>query len=165
MATIEDRERLAADMLGADYVAIQRDRYLTFWVGEREYGIALSAVLEIRGMEPLPEPVAVSGGTLDLVDLRGAMVPLVDLRQRFGCVPSGNAGQESLVFVQLDGETAALAVDSVGEVVEIPGELISAPDVSNSRETGNLVSGERRLGGSVTAILDLERLLTIRARD
>jgi purine-binding chemotaxis protein CheW len=165
MATIEDRKRLAADMLSADYIATQRDRYLTFWVGGREYGIALCAVLEIRGLEPLTEPLSVSTEAAGVVDLRGAMVPVIDLRQRFGGDPLRCDGQESLIFVQVSSAAAGLVVDAVGEVVEIPGDLISAPDASMSSEAEHFVSGERRLGESVTAILDLERLLPAESRD
>ncbi len=159
MATIEDRERLAADMLGADYVATQRDRYLTFWVGGREYGVALGTVLEIRGLEPQPEPAVARCAAPDMVDLRGTMVPAVDLRRCFSCEPVRGQGPESLVFVQVNGAVAGLVVDSVGEVVEIPGDLISVPAAATSSGTGDFLSGERRLGESITAILDLEQLL------
>ena len=151
--------QLAAEEITADYIATQQDRYLTFLVAGREYGVGLRWLTEIRGLEPLSPPAGAPPRVVGTTELHGMMVPVLDLAEDAGAGRAPRSEQASLVFIESYSGVAGLVVDEVGEVVEIPHDLITPPEDLPEELAAPFSCGARRLGGSVTIILDPESLL------
>ncbi|MCC6218847.1 MAG: chemotaxis protein CheW, partial [Aquabacterium sp.] len=98
--------------------------YLTFRLGDEEYGIDILKVQEIRGYEN-PTRIANAPHFLKgVVNLRGTIVPIVDLRLRFGCNSAEYNSFTVTIVLHIGQRTIGTVVDSVSDVVEIPAEAI-----------------------------------------
>jgi purine-binding chemotaxis protein CheW len=123
--------------------------YLTFRLSEEEYGIDILKVQEIRGYEN-PTRIANAPHFLKgVVNLRGTIVPIVDLRMRFGCSSSEYIGQR----------TIGVVVDSVSDVMEIPAEALRpAPEMSSAIDA-SYIRGLAQVGERMVILLDIESML------
>ena len=106
--------------------------YLTFRLGDEEYGIDILKVQEIRGYEN-PTRIANAPHFLKgVVNLRGTIVPIVDLRLRFGCSSAEYNSFTVTIVLHIGQRTIGTVVDSVSDVVEIPAEAIRpSPEMSS----------------------------------
>ena len=137
-------------------------KYLTFSLAGEEYGIEILKVHEIIGMMPVtrvPRTPAVIRG---VINLRGKVIPIVDLRRKFELSPAADGGETCIIVVQVHGIQTGLVVDSVSEVIDIPTD-----DVEDAPSFGGDVSTEYLLGlaksnGRVKLLLDIERVLESR---
>jgi purine-binding chemotaxis protein CheW len=141
--------------------------YLTFRVGDEEYGIDILRVQEIRSYEP-PTRIANAPPFLrGVVNLRGVIVPVVDLRLKLGCGSAGIDGFTVVVVLNVRGRVVGVVVDSVSDVLELGREQIKpAPALSARIDTGFItgigsVGGDGGNGGDRMLILiDIEALMT-----
>ena len=132
---------------------------LSFQLGDEEYAIPLRCVREIRSYQP---PTRLAGSHKDLlgvIDLRGEIVPLLDLRRRFE-LPLAEFNHFTItIVIHVDGRPFAVVVDSVCDVVALtPAQVRSMPPLSGTEEQRHLTAiccvGPRRL-----VLLDIESLL------
>ena len=125
-------------MTGRDPAPSSTVELCAFRVGDEEYVIDLRRIREI--VQPLPvTPVPRAPECVDgVVDLRGEVVPLVDVRRRLGLPPRSSGARPKVLIVNLAGRTLALLVDGVSEVVRIPRSAIGPPPAL-------LASGGQRL--------------------
>jgi purine-binding chemotaxis protein CheW len=139
-------------------------KYLTFSLGDEEYGIGILKVKEIIGMmrtTPVPQtPDFVKG----VINLRGKVIPVIDLRLRFGMEESSYTERTCIVVVEIDGTDAKLhigvVVDSVSEVLNIKGaDIEDTPSFGTSLKT-DYVLGMAKTGGGVKILLDIDRVLS-----
>lgn len=138
------------------------EEYLTFRLGAEEYGIGILRVQEIRGYEAptrLPGAPACVRGVLNL---RGAIVPVVDLRTRFGVEPAFDAATVTVVL-NVGGRTIGAVVDAVSDVVDLGnGQIKPAPafhgggGASHITGIGSLRQGDRE---RMLILLDIEQLM------
>lgn len=140
-------------------------QFLTFRLSGQEYGLDILSVREIRGwsgVTPLPNvPEYVRG----VINLRGAIVPILDLRARFG-LPSLEYGASTVVIVlRVNGlESSGLSefgivVDAVAEVYSIETDAIKATPKFGDRIDRNFVQGLATLKEKLIILLDIDRLL------
>lgn len=140
------------------------DQYLTFELADQYYGVEILRVQEIKGWEKptrLPHsPDYVQG----VINLRGAVVPIIDLRRRFG-QPAGDHGRTTVVIVvRVPGSrgelTAGLVVDAVCEVCSItPEQLRPVPQAVEATDTP-FVRGLAMVGERMLVLLDVPRLIS-----
>jgi len=128
------------------------------FAGEEEFGIDIGKVVEILKVprvHTLPQlPAFLSG----VVNIRGEVIPLVDLRRRFGIVPA--SGKERIVVVRSDHEKVGLLVDSVKEIISLqPEETLRPPGMFKGLKT-EYMTGIGRRGDSIIILLDLDALLS-----
>ncbi|MET0519740.1 MAG: chemotaxis protein CheW [Burkholderiaceae bacterium] len=135
---------------------------LTFLLGEEEYGIRLGCVQEIRSYQA---PTRLAGSRDDLlgvIDLRGEIVPLLDLRRRFALHPARFDGATVTIVVQVDGRRVGAVADQVNEVLNLaPGQIHPLPPLPGAR-TGHApphLCGLASLAGRRVLLLDIESLL------
>ena len=133
--------------------------YLTFRLGDEEYGIDILKVQEIRGYEN-PTRIANAPQFLKgVMNLRGTIVPIVDLRLRFGCdAAEYNAFTVSIVL-HIGQRTIGTVVDSVSDVMEIPAEAIRPAPEMNSAVDASYIRGLAQVGERMVILLDIESLL------
>ncbi len=139
--------------------AVARE-YLTFRLGDEEYGIDILKVQEIRGYEN-PTRIANAPHFLKgVVNLRGTIVPIVDLRMRFGCSQAEYNSFTVSIILHIGQRTIRVVVDSVSDVMEIPAEsLRPAPDMSSAIDAA-YIRGLAQVGDRMVILLDIESMLT-----
>jgi purine-binding chemotaxis protein CheW len=134
-------------------------KYLTFSLAGEEYGIEILKVHEIIGMMPVTRVPRTPEIIRGVINLRGKVIPIVDLRRKFELATAADNSETCIIVVQVHGIQTGLVVDSVSEVVDIP-----SADVEETPSFGGDVSTEFLLGlaksnGRVKLLLDIERVL------
>ena len=137
-------------------------KYLTFSLDQEDYGISILKVKEIIGMmrvTPVPQtPEHVKG----VINLRGKVIPVIDLRIRFGMSGCEYTERTCIVVVETDSDTGKLqigiVVDSVSEVLRIPKETVEPPPRLGKVER-EYVSGVGKLDNRLLILLDVDRLM------
>jgi purine-binding chemotaxis protein CheW len=133
---------------------------LVFVLGTEEYGVDILKVQEIRGYEkvtPIPSAPAYLKG---VVNLRGVIVPLVDMRVKFGLATAAYDATTVVVILRVAGRVIGLVVDGVSDVVQLkPSEVRPAPSFGSVIDTSYL-AGLAVQGEHMVLLLDIEKLLS-----
>lgn len=134
--------------------------YLTFRLDQEEYGIDILKVQEIRGYEPPTRIANAPNFIKGVVNLRGTIVPIVDMRLKFNCSKTEYDSFTVVIILNLHTRIVGIVVDSVSDVMELPAEsLKSAPDV-DSVIGNDSVLGLGSLGDRMLILLDIEKLMS-----
>jgi len=142
----------------------ERIQLCSFIVGGQEFALDIMKIREI--INPVPvRPVPRSPAFVEgVIDLRGAILPVVDLRQRLGQPPAEPDRSRKIIIATVQGRPLGLIVDAVREVLRIsPGDVQPPPAIAVGA-AGALVSGMCSLGGRILLLLDVEGLLTAEER-
>ncbi len=140
-------------------------QFLSFTLGEEEYGVDILSVQEIRSWEPVSRIPNVPSYEKGVVNLRGAIVPIIDLRERFNLEHSGYTNLTVVVVLQtiLQGRsrTMGVVVDAVSDVNNINAQSIqSAPDFGTKVST-KFISGLVLVDERMLILLDVKKLLKL----
>ena len=135
----------------------QRDKYLTFRVGEEDYALPIAQVVEIVGILPVTEVPDMPPFVRGVINLRGRVIPAIDVRIRFGMKPRDYDPRTCVIVVDLAGTSVGLIVDTVREVISITPNAVALPPAIQSQS--RFVKGLGRVGDSVKIMLELEKLL------
>lgn len=136
-----------------------RGEYLTFRLGQEEYGIDILKVQEIRSYEAPTRIANAASCFKGVVNLRGVIVPIVDLRIKFGCESAEYNGFTVVIVLNIRGRVVGAVVDSVSDVLELPGEAVRpAPDMDTRQDT-SFITGIASLQDRMLILLDIERLM------
>ena len=136
-----------------------RGEYLTFRLGHEEYGIDILKVQEIRSYEAPTRIANAASCFKGVVNLRGVIVPIVDLRIKFGCESVEYNGFTVVIVLNIRGRVVGAVVDSVSDVLELPGEAVRpAPEMDTSQDT-SFITGIASLQDRMLILLDIERLM------
>lgn len=132
---------------------------LSFRVGEQDYSVDIMSVREIRGgakATSLPHaPHFVKG----VINLRGTVLPIIDLAARLGLQSEGDAARNVIIVVDLGSRTAGLMVDAVSDILAIPSEEMQPPPNLAADEARTFVSALTIVEGRMIRILDLHAVL------
>ena len=160
-ATIENKAKAAAGL-----AAFAAGKFLSFYLSKEEYGIAILKVREIIGMvdvTPLPRtPQFVKG----VINLRGTIVPIIDLRERFGLDSADYGRTTVVVVVKVErGESSrvmGVVVDAVSDVYNLPeNEIKETPDFGTALDA-QFAKGLATVDKKMIILLDIDRLLNER---
>jgi purine-binding chemotaxis protein CheW len=134
--------------------------YLTFRLDQEEYGIDILKVQEIRGYEK-PTRIANAPGFLKgVVNLRGTIVPIIDMRLKFNCAKADYNSFTVVIILNLRSRVVGIVVDSVSDVMELAPEAIQpAPDIDSSIDS-SAVTGLGSIGERMLILLDIEKLMS-----
>jgi purine-binding chemotaxis protein CheW len=126
-----------------------------FRLGGEEYGVEIGQVQEINRMMPITRVPRAPSFMKGVINLRGQLIPIVDLRERFG-MPAVEATKATrIVVVEIGHSRIGLIVDGVSEVLKLPVEHIDpAPDMMNDAQSG-YVKGVGKSGDRLIVLLDL----------
>ncbi|HBR08674.1 MAG TPA: chemotaxis protein CheW [Clostridiales bacterium] len=138
----------------------QTGRFLTFVLGDETYGIQIGCVTEIVGMQAITEIPEMPDYIKGLINLRGIIIPLLDLRLRFGKPSRPYDDRTCIIVIDFNGMPVGLIVDSVSEVLTIPSEDIVALPALGSGLKNGYVRSIGKLGGCVVLLLDCAQLLS-----
>lgn len=137
----------------------QYGRFLTFTLDENVYGISIKYVTEIIGMQtitPVPETPDFLKG---IINLRGKVVPLIDVRIKFGKPEIEYNERTCVIVVEVEGLSVGLIVDMVDDVLSIPDEKIAPPPIGTGGYDNKYIEGIGKTEDNVILLLDAERIL------
>jgi purine-binding chemotaxis protein CheW len=142
-------------------------KYLTFILDNEEYGIALLKVKEIIGMMPITSVPQTPEYVKGVINLRGKVIPVTDLRLRFEMLAAEYNERTCIIVVEIQGEETTIqvgiVVDAVSEVMNIKAEeVVEAPSFGSKVET-DYILGMANIEGQVKILLDIDRVLTSEA--
>jgi purine-binding chemotaxis protein CheW len=137
----------------------QKDKFLTFTLGKEYYGIEIKYVTEIIGIQPITEVPELPEYIRGIVNLRGKIIPVMDVRLRFKKEFKEYNDRTCVIVIDAENILIGLIVDSVSEVLSIPSvDIVAPPDLNH---TGNkYIKGIGKIGSDVKLILDCEKLLS-----
>ena len=134
--------------------------YLTFRLDQEEYGIDILKVQEIRGYEKPTRIANAPEFIKGVVNLRGTIVPIVDMRLKFNCAKAEYNTFTVVIILNLRNRIVGIVVDSVSDVMELAAENIkAAPDMETSVESSAVV-GLGSVGDRMLILLDIEKLMS-----
>lgn len=141
-------------------------QYLTFTLGAEMFAIGILHIKEIIEYGTLTAVPMMPGFVRGVINLRGAVVPVIDLASRFGGAASEITRRTCIVIVELQlgaGETRVLGtvVDAVSAVLEIEGADIEPPPSFGTRIRTDFIAGMAKVNGRFVILLDVERVLSM----
>ena len=143
-----------------DVTAAGAREYLTFRLDQEEYGIDILKVQEIRGYEP---PTRIANAPLfikGVVNLRGTIVPIVDMRLKFNCAQARYDSFTVVVILSLRSRVVGIVVDSVSDVMQLAPESIrAAPEMESVIDNGCIL-GLGSVAERMLILLDIEKLMS-----
>jgi purine-binding chemotaxis protein CheW len=134
--------------------------YLTFRLDQEEYGIDILKVQEIRGYESPTRVANAPSFIKGVVNLRGTIVPIVDMRLKFNCEKAEYNTFTVVIILNLRSRIVGIVVDSVSDVMELPPESLKAAPEIESVIDSSAVMGLGSLGDRMLILLDIERLMS-----
>ena len=143
----------------ADKATMPRE-YLAFKLGNEEYGIDILKVQEIRGYEPTTKLANVPHFILGLSNLRGAIVPIIDMRIKFNLGEPNYDHLTVTIILNINERVVGIVVDSVSDVTALsPEQIRPAPSMGTMMDTHNLI-GLGVLEDRMLILVDIEKLMT-----
>ena len=144
----------------AEVAATGTREYLTFRLDQEEYGIDILKVQEIRGYEPPTRIAHVPEFIKGVVNLRGTIVPIVDMRLKFNCSKADYNSFTVVIILNLRNRVVGIVVDSVSDVMELsPDNMRSAPDIESAIDS-SCILGLGSVGERMLILLDIEKLMS-----
>jgi purine-binding chemotaxis protein CheW len=137
-----------------------RDRYLTFAVGDEDYGVEIAYVTEIINVQTITELPELPPYIRGIINLRGKIVPVMDVRIRFNKEPKAYTDRTCIIVVDIGDAGIGLIVDQVREVLEISAEQIVPPSESKSAGGNRYISGIAKTGADIKLLINIERLVS-----
>ena len=135
------------------------EQFLTFRLDGQEYGIAILKVQEIKGwdrMTPIPNsPPYVKG----VLNLRGVIVPVFDLRLRFGLPETARDAFTVIIVVNIGGRLAGIVVDAVSDVINVSPEQQCATPEYEGQQNREFIKGLAQVEDKLLILLDIDRLV------
>lgn len=138
----------------------ESNQFLTFRLDEQEYGLELFKIQEIRGYAPVTPIPNVPAHVRGVMNLRGTVLPVVDLRMKFRLPPIEYNKFTVIVIAVVAGKMVGLLVDAVSDVLNVsPDQLRAAPDFGAAVDT-QFINGVFQTRDHLAVALNLERLLS-----
>jgi len=156
---------LAEAMDQAVKVMAEREgKYLTFTLAEEEYGIGILKIKEIIGMMPITSVPQTPEFVKGVINLRGKVIPVIDLRLRFGMGEIDYTERTCIIVVEIEGQEGTvligIVVDSVSEVLNIKSDDIEDTPTFGTKLNTDYILGMAKMEGGVKILLDIDRVLS-----
>lgn len=138
-------------------------KYLTFSLANEEYGIGILKIKEIIGMMPITTVPQTPEFVKGVINLRGRVIPVLDLRSRFGMDPVDYTERTCIIVVEFAGRAGnvmiGVVVDSVSEVLSIKADVIEETPSFGTKLSTDYILGMAKIGKSVKILLDIDKVL------
>ena len=137
----------------------ERRELIAFCIDTQEYCVDIMSVIEIRGWSPATPLPQTPGYIRGVINLRGAVLPIMDLAERLGLPPTEPSVRSVIIVVKVGDRTIGLLVDAVSDILSITQDLIQVtPDVACDR-VKTFVKGLISMEGRMISEIGLDRLL------
>ncbi len=144
-------------------MALQENKHLTFMIGKEVYGLPILKVTEIIGMMKITHVPGMPEYVKGVINLRGKIIPTLDLRLKFGLESREYDDKTSIIVVEInkDGNShlSGLIVDTVSEVLDIEEENIELPPTYGNDINSEFISGIGKKNDKVIIILNADKII------
>lgn len=154
-----EKEDLEEAWLEEEDEDTQKNRYLTFRLAREDYGIEIRHVIEIVGIQKITEVPDMPEFVKGVINLRGQVIPVMDVRGRFHMEARPYDDRTCVVVVKVMDTNIGLIVDTVSEVRDIPETEIASPPRVGQGVHNRYILGLGKAGDEVKILLDVEKLL------
>ena len=153
--TVEDQ----LDLIDDENEDTQEGRYLSFKIANEDYAIEIRHVTEIVGIQKITEVPDMPEYVKGVINLRGSVIPVVDVRLRFHMDPRDYDDRTCLIVVNVNDSPVGLVVDTVKEVISIDPDKISPPPKVSQSGVSKYIKGIARFSESVIILLSMDKFL------
>lgn len=133
--------------------------YLTYRLGEEEYGVDIQKVQEIRSYEPPTRVPGAPGFVKGVVNLRGVIVPIVDLRMKLGCAQAEYTSFTVVIVLAVHKRVVGVVVDSVSDVIDLESAAIKPPPELAEDAAQAFITGIAGVDNRMLMLVDMDCLL------
>lgn len=155
-----------AQRVDAASVNRHEEQYVTFTVGTEEYGVNILAVREIRGWSPESRLPNLPDFVRGVINLRGIIIPIFDLRARFGGGATEVTKRHVVVVIQVRDRTRGILVDAISDILAIGEDDIKPPpDLDTTLVDAQFLSGLYTADDRMVTLLNVERLFAVETGD
>ena len=148
-------EDMVEDMVDVDEDT-QKGKYLTFFIEKEIYGMDIRLVTEIIGIQPITEVPEVPDFVKGIINLRGRIIPVMDMRRRFKKEDASYTDRTCVIVIENQGIPLGLIVDEVSEVLPIADDaIVPPPELKTS--PNKYIKGLGKAEGVVILLLDCEK--------
>ena len=137
----------------------REEQFVVFRLGEETYGLDIGAVQEIIVWQPVTRVPRTPEFMEGIINLRGHVIPVIDLRRRFGLPAEARGRTTRIVVVEIGEMTVGFVVDAVSEVIRIPEDAIEPPSDIIAGVSSEFIRGIARLDQQLIILLNPERIL------
>jgi len=132
---------------------------VSFKIGDEEFGVDILKVQEINRMIEVTRVPNAPEYVEGVINLRGKVIPVVDLRKRLGMIAKENDKNTRIIVVELSGKTVGFVVDGVREVLRIPKSVTEPPPSVATGVNADYITAVGKLDDRLLTLLDLEKVL------
>jgi len=154
-----DHDWVEDDLLDDEDEDALQDRYLTFCLAGNEYGITIEHVVEIVPLQPITEVPNMPPHVRGVINLRGRVIPVIDLRARLHFAERAYDDRTCIIVVHLRDEDVGMIVDRVADVLAIPAATIAPIPLLGEGTADRFLLGLGKLDGQVKVLLDADLLI------
>lgn len=153
-------------MNGAEVKAVSQQRQMVVFELEKElYGVDIHQVQEIIRVPAITHVPRTPDFVEGVINLRGSVIPILDLRKRFGFGPGGDEDEKRIVVVEMEDKTLGVIVDAVTEVLLVDEASVEPPSPYIVTVDSQYIVGVARLDEQLIIVLDLNQVLSMGERD
>ncbi len=147
--------------MGENDTQLELDKYVTFKSGNEYFGLKIEYVNEIIVFQEITEIPESENYIKGLINLRGKIIPVIDVRLRFGQEPFEYNDRTCIIVINVKSTVVGLIVEKIAEVVEIPEEnILPSPSIGHGDKVQNkYVKAIGKVGDDVKLLLDPEKLI------
>lgn len=133
---------------------------VTFRLGNEEFSLDILKVQEIIRHMDLTRVPKTPDFVEGVINLRGRVIPVLDLRKRFGLPADERTNETRIIVVEVDNNTVGLKVDAVSEVLRLPADTVEPPPSIVTGVESDYIKGVGKLEGRLLILLDVAKILT-----
>ncbi len=148
----------------SDSQSLEEEHLVIFSLGKELYGVTIHAVESIIKLQAITQVPRTAGFILGVTNLRGTVVPVLDLRIRFNLAHNENTANTRIVIVNSEGSKVGIVVDEVTEVLKVSRNTIQPPPPMSTTIESAFISGIARIDDRLVILLDLEKVLASSSR-
>ncbi len=138
---------------------------VTFRLGDEEYSVDILRVQEIIRHTELTRVPKAPGFVDGVINLRGKVIPVLDLRKRFGLDAIEKTNETRIIVVDINDKTVGFKVDAVSEVLRLPADTVEdAPEILTDADSG-YIKGVGKMEGRLIILLEVSKILTTSEKD
>ena len=133
---------------------------ITFGIAGQVFGLDIMAIREIRAWSPVTRLPRVPDHVAGVVNLRGAVLPVIDLSVRLGWPPTEATARNPIIVTEYQGQSRGLIVHDVNDIVSIDAGALQQPDAGSADPMMHFLEGVAPLDDEMVMVLDLKKLMS-----
>ncbi len=138
----------------------ENEQVISFRVGEEEFGVEILRVKEVIRIKEITQLPKTPSFVKGVINLRGDIIPIIDLREKFGLEQVDYTGMTRVIVVEVEGKSIGMVVDSVSQVLRLPTDQIDPPPELAGGVSEEFLRGVGKLEERLIILLDINKILT-----